>query len=129
MTSRTISARHLPPLFIGTAFVFGGAIPFFNARAAIEYFGLPERIATSEPAHTVMAVYGSRTMILGLAILSFYRQGKLAAVDTLMACIGALGAFDGYICWKEGIPATGVFRAISSFLVGGWGWFGLTQSQ
>ncbi|KAH7160666.1 hypothetical protein EDB81DRAFT_782735 [Dactylonectria macrodidyma] len=127
-TSRpSFSPWHIPPLFIATAFTFGGLLPFWNPSRAIREYGLPDRIATSRDAHTCFAIYGSRTSIFGVALWTFYLRGDFKALDTLMGLLVGAGAFDGYLCWKEGVPGRGLFRFLSSVVVGGWGLLGLSS--
>ncbi|KAK5991834.1 hypothetical protein PT974_05220 [Cladobotryum mycophilum] len=103
--------RHIPPLFVASATTFGGLWPFWSPRDAMLEFGLPERIANSPAAHPVMVLCSARSTTLGVLMLVFYHQNKLAEVDTIMSIIGAyLGLVDGYICWKEGMPGKAVFR-------------------
>ncbi|KAJ7148811.1 hypothetical protein C8R43DRAFT_1129033 [Mycena crocata] len=117
---------HLGPLFVATALTLGGTMPFWNPIGAIREFGLPEHIATSQPAHTSFIVSGARTSALGMAIWIFYLQGKLAAVDTILATMLYVGAVDGYVSWQEGVIGNALFRTASGVLIGGWGLLGLT---
>ncbi|KAL5334099.1 hypothetical protein BJX70DRAFT_379019 [Aspergillus crustosus] len=118
---------HLPPLFVATATTLGGLIPFFNAERAILDFGLPPRIATSKPAQSIMILKCGRITALGLAIWTFYIQGKLEAVDTILTILGYVGLVDGYVCWKEGVPGKAAFRLGSGLVIAAWGWWGLTS--
>ena len=118
--------RHIPSLLVATATTFGGLMPFFNAEYAILEFGLPQRIAISKPAQSIMIVSSARIAAIGLALFTFYWQEKLAAVDTIMAILGYVGLVDGYVCWREGVPNKAVFRALSGALITAWGWFGMT---
>ncbi|KAL4951178.1 hypothetical protein BDW69DRAFT_170679 [Aspergillus filifer] len=119
--------HHVPPLFVATATTLGGLSPFFNAEAAIKEFGLPDRIATSKPAQSAWILKCGRITALGLAIWTFYAQGKLEEVDTIMAIMGYVGLVDGYVCWKEGVPGKAVFRLVSGLVISGWGFAGLTS--
>ena len=121
------SPRHIPALLIGTTFTFGGALPFFNAARAIKEFGLPPRIAQSPTAHPVMAAYGARCMAIGIAIHALYAQRMLRAVDTILACVGITAVADLWVCWREGVPERGLFRATCALLLGGWGLMGMTS--
>lgn len=105
----------------------GAVLPLWNPERAIRMFGFPERIATSQPAQACFAVYGARATCLGMAIWVFYLQGKLQAVDTILALQSYVMAVDTYVCWKEGVPKKAVFRAVTGILVGGWGLLGLTS--
>ncbi|CAG8950225.1 hypothetical protein HYFRA_00008463 [Hymenoscyphus fraxineus] len=119
--------RHIPTLFVATATTFGGLMPFFNAEAAILEFGLPKRIAISQPAQSVMILSSGRITTLGLAIFVFYFQKKLAAVDTIMLLLGYVGLVDGYVCWCEGVPGKALFRLASGVAISAWGGFGMTE--
>ncbi|KAK2800366.1 hypothetical protein FQN49_008931, partial [Arthroderma sp. PD_2] len=121
------TAWHIPPLFVATVTTFGGLMPFWNAGYAIEEFGLPKRIAISKEAQAVMITGSGRTSALGLALFTFYSQGKLREVDTIMIILAYLGLVDGYVCWREGVPGRGLFRAASGLLIGAWGWFSMTS--
>ncbi|KAL3478519.1 hypothetical protein BJX99DRAFT_224262 [Aspergillus californicus] len=118
--------NHIPPLFVATTTTFGGLLPFFAAEYAIREFGLPERIATSQPAQAVMITGSARVTALGMAIFAFYSQGKFTEVDTIMTILGYVGLADGYVCWKEGVPGKGLFRAGSGLAIAAWGWWGMT---
>ncbi|KAL0567218.1 hypothetical protein V5O48_014776 [Marasmius crinis-equi] len=121
------SPWHIPPLFIATTTTFGGLWPFFNARAATLEFGLPPRVANSPEAQSVMICCSGRTTVIGALIFAFYSQRKLEAVDTVLAVMGVwIGITDGYVCWKEGVPGRGLFRATCGFLIGAYGLVGWT---
>ncbi|KAM5439824.1 hypothetical protein MferCBS31731_004234 [Microsporum ferrugineum] len=122
------TAWHIPPLFVATATTFGGLMPFWNAKYAIEEFGLPKRIAVSKEAQSVMVSGSGQTTALRLVLFAFYFQGKFREVDTIMVILAYLGLVDGYVCWREGVPGTALFRATSGLLIAGWGWFGLTST-
>lgn len=118
--------RHIPSLFVATATTFGGLMPFFNAEHAILEFGLPQRIAISKPAQSIMVVSSARITAIGLALFTFYFQGHFAAVDTILTILGYVGLVDGYVCWCEGVPNKAGFRTISGTLIAAWGWFNMT---
>ncbi len=120
------SLRHVPALYVATAFTFGGLIPLFNAQYAISLFGLPERIAVSKPAQSIMIVSSARITAIGLSLFTFYYQEKFAAVDTILTMVGYVSLVDGYVCWLEDVPGKAVLRTISGALVAACGWFGLT---
>jgi hypothetical protein len=105
----------------------GAVMPLWNPQGAIRAFGFPERIATSQPAQACFTVYGARATCLGMAIWIFYLQGKLQAVDTILALQSYATAVDAYVCWREGVPQKALLRALAGVLVGGWGLLGLTS--
>jgi hypothetical protein len=120
---------HIPTLFVATATTFGGLVPFFNAKYAIEEFGLPKRIATSKEAQSVMILSSARITALGACMLTFYFANKFAEVDTIMVVMGAyVGLVDGYVCWKEGVLNKAIFRTLSGAAIAAWGWFGMTAA-
>lgn len=119
--------HHLPTLFVAFATTFGGLMPFFNAEYAILEFGLPQRIAVSKPAQSIMILSSARITTLGLALFTFYFQEKLEVVDTILVLLGYTGLVDGYVCWLEGVPGKAVFRLASGLAIAGWGWFGMTE--
>ncbi|KAK6353444.1 hypothetical protein TWF696_005407 [Orbilia brochopaga] len=122
------SVRHIPALFLGTTLTFGGAIPLFNSAYAMAEFGFPPRITNSPQAQAVFIVSGARTSALGLAIYILYARGMLRAVDVVLATVGTTGLIDGWVCWREGVPGRGVFRATSAAVVAVWGWLGMTSA-
>ena len=124
-----VPLRHVPSLFLATAFTFGGMLPLFNARRAILEFGLPERIANNASAQSIMNVYSARMTVIGLAIYTLHYQQLYAAVDTIMLCLGYIAFVDGYICWKEGVPKTAAFRSISAVVVAAMGYFNVTSGS
>lgn len=113
-------------MFIGTAFTLGGLLPFRAPARAMREYGLPEGIVRSEPAQTAFAIYGSRVSAYGLALWTFYLRREYHAVDTLMSMLFWWGVADLWVCLKAGAPRTGVWRFLSSVLLGGWGYFGYT---
>ncbi|KAI9699180.1 MAG: hypothetical protein M1820_007259 [Bogoriella megaspora] len=117
--------RNVPPLIVAIATTFGGLLPFFNPQYAILEFGLPERIATSQPAQAVMVTQSARITAIGMSIFTFYYQGNFAAVNTMLTILGYVGLVDGYVCWCEGMPNKGVFRLVSGLLIAACGWFGM----
>ncbi|KAJ6519175.1 hypothetical protein C8R45DRAFT_14168 [Mycena sanguinolenta] len=123
-----IPLRHIPPLFVATALTFGGLWPVFDGPGAIRDFGLPERVAVSSPAQSVMILSSGRGTAIGLALFAFYFQRKYAAFDTVMASLLYVGLVDGYVCWLEGVPGKALFRFSSGVLIAGWGVLGFTSS-
>ncbi|EED23822.1 efflux pump antibiotic resistance protein, putative [Talaromyces stipitatus ATCC 10500] len=118
---------HVPSLFVATAVTFGGLIPFFNAEYAIVEFGLPQRIANSKPAQSVMILSSARGTAIGIALFTFYFQGKLVEFDTVLTILGAyVGLVDGYVCLREDVPNKAVFRTASGLAIAAWGWFSMT---
>lgn len=119
--------NHIPTLFVATALTFGGMLPIFNSEAAIREMGFPKRIHSSKEAQSIMILGMGRTTTIGLALWTFYLQGKLPEVDTLMFILGSyVGAIDAYVCWKERIPGKAVFRGTSGLVIAAYGWFGMT---
>lgn len=104
-------------------------MPFFNAEYAILEFGLPQRIAISKPAQSIMIVSSARITAIGLAMFIFYWQENFAAVDTIMTTLGYVGLVDGYVCWREGVPSKTVSRAGSGLFFAVWGWLGMTAGK
>ncbi|KAI2463818.1 hypothetical protein F4781DRAFT_104256 [Annulohypoxylon bovei var. microspora] len=121
--------RHIPPLFVACSTTFGGLWPLFNSRAAMLEFGFPAHIANSPPTYPVMVSQSIRTSALGLLMLTFYSQNKLAEVDTVMAIMGTyLGIMDAYVLRIDS-PGKAVFRLVSGLLIGAWGIAGLTRAR
>jgi hypothetical protein len=123
----SFSLFHIPPLLIATSLTIGGMMPFWNPEGAIRAFGLPDRIAVSKPAQSCFTVYSSRATVHGAAIWILYLRGNLSAVDTLLSVLIYATAIDGYVCWKEGVRGSAVFRMTAGFIVSGWGLFNLTS--
>lgn len=121
--------RHIPALFIATTTTFGGLIPFFNAERAMLEFGLPPRIASSQPAQAVMITSSTRITAIGLLLYTFYFQNKLEAVDIVLISLGYIGLSDAYVCWREGVPMRGLVRGGSGLAFAVWGWFGMTAGH
>jgi hypothetical protein len=118
---------HLPTLFVATALTFGGMWPLYNPQSAIREMGFPARIHTSKEAQAIMTLGMGRTTCIGLALWTFYLQGKLEVMDTLLVLLGGwVGAIDAWVCWKEGVPEKAVFRGCSGLLIAAWGWLGMT---
>ncbi|KAJ5327715.1 hypothetical protein N7452_008105 [Penicillium brevicompactum] len=118
---------HIPPLFVTAALTFGGLIPLFDAEFAIREFGLPNQAAISKPAQSLMMTSAGRGTAIGLALTTLYLQGKLIEFDTVLSVLWFVGIIDGYVCWREGVPGRGVFRATSGVVIAAWGLFGLTS--
>lgn len=123
----TFSRYHILPLFVGTALGLGPLRTFWDPAGSILEFGLPERIALSQPAQQSFVISGARVSALGAATWIFYLQNNLAAVDIIMSLMLWLGAVDGYVCWQEGTHGQAVFRATSGLVIGIWGLLGLSQ--
>ncbi|KAJ6501468.1 hypothetical protein C8R47DRAFT_1175100 [Mycena vitilis] len=122
-----IPFRHIPPLLISSALTFGGLMPFFDSPGAIREFGLPEHVAMSSPAHSVMILSSGRITAIGLTLFAFYFKRQYGAMDTVLASLLYVGLVDGYVCWMEGVKGRALFRACSGLLIGGWGLLGLTS--
>ena len=122
-----VTILHIPVLLIATLLTFGGTVPYFNPAYAIREFGLPARISDSPASHPIIMYGGARTSALGMLLFVFYSQNQLAAVDTVLTVMIYVGLADGYICWREGVPAKGVVRATAGLIIGTWGMLGLTS--
>lgn len=118
LTMPKFSLFYIPALFVGTAFVLGPGLPMWSSQWAMLEFGLPETLATQEPAQAVFPIHGSRVQFHGLCIWIFYLQGKLEVVDTLLVVLLYAGAFDWYICWREGMPGFWTFGSAVILLSG-----------
>ncbi|KAJ7356623.1 hypothetical protein DFH08DRAFT_849556 [Mycena albidolilacea] len=118
---------HIPPLFVAAALTFGGLFPFFDSPGAILEFGLPDHVAASSPAQSVMILSSGRGTAIGLALLMFYYRRNYSAFDTVMATLFYVGVVDGYVCWLEGVSGKALFRFGSGVLISGWGFLGLTS--
>ncbi|ETS73550.1 hypothetical protein PFICI_14496 [Pestalotiopsis fici W106-1] len=125
-----LQIRHVPALFVATTMTFGGIWSFFDARRAMLEFGLPDRIASTPGAASVMLINNARTTAFGLCMYAFYIRGQLAACDTILAILGAYaGLVDSYVVWTEGNPRKAVFRLVSSGLLSAAGFAGLTAGR
>ena len=90
-------------------------------------FGLPKRIAESPTAHSPFVLMTARIHAIAFMMDALYLQGNYAGVDTVMAILGTwVTAIDVWICLREGVRSTAVFRGISGGLVGLWGLYGMT---
>jgi hypothetical protein len=118
--------RHIPPLVMATGQAVGGLMPLWNPAGAIRTFGLPERIATAQPAQLTFMIYSSRATVIGVAMWISYLRGHLRVVDTLMALLLYGCAVDAYACWLEGEIGRTWFRGLLGVFVGGWGLLGIT---
>jgi hypothetical protein len=118
--------RHIPPLLLATTITIGGFMPLWDAEGAIRLFGLPQRIAISKTAQPIMVLSSARISAIGIAIWMLYIRQQYEAMDIVLMVFAYIGAIDGYVCWKEGVPGKAVFRAISSAAVGLWGFYGMT---
>jgi len=127
LTTAHFRLPHIPVLLAATTMSVGAVVPLWNPVAAIRAYGLPDRIAKSPAAHACFKAYGARSTCFGAAIWIFYLQGKLDAVDTILALQAYAGAVDAWVCYSEGVPRTAFSRAVAGLLVGGWGLLGLTQ--
>ena len=122
--------RHIPTLFTATVMTFGGMWSYFDARAAMLEFGLPDRIASTPAASAVMKINNARTTVIGMCLYTLYFRRELAACDTILAILGAYaGLVDSYVVWKEGNPRKAMFRLVSSGLVSAVGIAGWTAGR
>lgn len=122
--------RHVPTLFAATMMTFGGMWSFFDPRAAMLAFGLPDRVAATLGAATVMHINNARTTVLGMCLYTLYFRRQLAACDVILAILGAYaGVVDSYVVWKEGNPRKAVFRLANSWLLSAAGFAGWTAGR
>ncbi|KAH6641948.1 hypothetical protein C7974DRAFT_92762 [Boeremia exigua] len=121
--------RHFPPLFIATTTAFGGTMPLWNPEKAILTFGFPQNIASSRPAHPVMAVGSARITCTGIALWALYLKGHLEAMDIVLASLGWLALVDGYIVLQESGRGKATFRFLSAAVVAIWGMLGMTAGR
>ncbi|RBQ70670.1 hypothetical protein FVER14953_02448 [Fusarium verticillioides] len=124
-----VSPWHIPAMFIGTAFTLGGLLPLRAPDHAMREYGLPEGIARSEPAQLAFGIYGTRVAAYGVALWTFYLRGEYHVVDTLMSLLFLWGVADCWICIKAGVPGTAARRFVSSIMIGGYGYLGLTAKE
>ncbi|KAK7921467.1 hypothetical protein PG985_009489 [Apiospora marii] len=119
--------RHIPALFTATVMTFGGMWSYFDPRAAMLEFGLPDRIASTPAAAAVMHINNARTTVLGMCLYALYFTRQGAACDTVLAILGAYaGVVDSYVVWKEGNPRKAAFRFASSWVLSAVGFAGWT---
>lgn len=118
--------HHTFPLLVATTMTLGALTPLVNPAAAIRSFGLPDRIALSQPAQACFTLYGVRASAFGAAIWMFWLKGQFAAVDIMMLLQGYAGMVDGWVCCREGWTGKGVFGVGVRLVVGIWGLLGLT---
>lgn len=123
------SPRHIPALFMTVTLTVGGFLAFFTPSSAMEMFGFPAYIISSSPAQAVMRVYGARCMAIGLSIGTFYWQGSLASVDTVLVCLGATSLLDFWVLWQEGLLGTGIIKGAFAGFLGVWGAAGMTSKS
>lgn len=82
------SLNHLPGLFVAFTQTFGGPPSFFIPKWCIQAYGLPDNIASSQPAQIMMVVSSARMTAIGLALFVFHFRGDYEAVDVLLLCLG-----------------------------------------
>ena len=123
-----IPLHHIPVLFVASALTFGGMWANWDPHAAALEFGLPQHVADSLPAQSVMILSSGRGSAIGLAILVLYFKKQYVAIDTILISLLYVGFIDGWICWREGVPNRAIFRALSGALIAAMGWFGWTSS-
>ena len=121
-----IALHQVPGLLVAATQVFGGQASLFNPRWCISEYGLPDRIADSAAAQTIMIVSGGRTSTIGIIMFVFHIQQKYEEFDTVLAILGAyVGLIDGYVAWIEGFPQKTAFRLTAGLLIAMWGGFGM----
>ncbi|TVY37082.1 hypothetical protein LSUB1_G006443 [Lachnellula subtilissima] len=123
------SLRHIPALFVAVCVVPGGMMALWDPEGAIRLFGLPERIAISQPAHPIQALGSARISALGMAIWGLYLTRQYRAVDVVLASMSWIAVVDGLVCYQEGAYRTAVWRAISTGVLGVWGLCGMTAGR
>jgi len=131
MTADAFSIRHIPALFVATTCTFGGIWPLFNPKSAMLEFGFAPSVAESPAAGLAFAEGGARTTVLGMFIYILYFRGQYAEIDTLLALWGVwCGIVDSYLVYKSGSePGGALSRLVSSWIVAGLGFYGVTQSS
>ena len=78
----------------------------------------PAQFCISEKAQAIMTLGMGRTNCIGLALWTFYLQGKLEEFGTLLVLLGDwVGVIDAWICWKEGVPGKAVFMVCSGAVI------------
>ncbi|KAK7967566.1 MFS general substrate transporter [Apiospora aurea] len=115
--SEQFSPRHMPALIAASTMTFGGLWSYFDPRAAMLEFGLPDRIASTPGAAAVMHINNARTTVLGTCLFALYFTRQRAACDTVLAILGAYaGLVDSYVVWKEGNPRKAGILCMLSFM-------------
>ena len=124
------SPRDIPPLIVATGTCYTGLWPLWNPKASMLTFGFPARLAETPATYPVMVCCQIRTTILGMILFAFYSRQKFDEIDTIMKIMGLYaGAMDSYIFYREGNPSKAIFRAVVGFLIGSWGYFGMTGGR
>ncbi|KAK6851403.1 hypothetical protein PG995_012525 [Apiospora arundinis] len=122
--------RHVPALLAATAMTFGGLWTFFDPRGAMLEFGLPDRVASTPAAASVMHLTNARTTSLGLSMYALYFSGNFAGCDIVLSVLGAYaGLVDSWVVWREGNPRKAAFRLVSSGLLSAAGLAGWTAGN
>jgi hypothetical protein len=123
----SLKSCHIPALLVASSLTFGGMLPLTHPAASIRHMGFPAQIYSSLAAQTIMTLGMGRTTVIGLALWTFYLQGKFGEVDTLLFILGGyLGAIDAWVCLNEGLVGKEWFRGTSETVIAGWGWMGMT---
>lgn len=127
MSLFNIPPRHIFPVLIMSSVSIACFPAYFHTPYAIhEMFRLPKRIADSPTAHSPFIFMTARIHAIAFMMDAFYLQGNHAAVDTVMFILGTwIIAVDVWICLREGVNGTAVFRGVSGGLVGLWGLYGM----
>ncbi|KAI1128318.1 hypothetical protein F5Y10DRAFT_240718 [Nemania abortiva] len=125
-----LQLRHVPTLLFASLAAAGVLWPALDPRRALLEFGFPTRIANSPEAAPVMLVAQIRTTSIGIVMYALYLQGKMDALDTILAVYGVLaGIVDGYAVWKQGDTKKALFRLVGSWSFAAYGLAGLTAGR
>lgn len=122
-----IPPRHIPALCVATYETFGLLLPLFDAPAAVFHVGLPAHVAYSQPAQSVITIYGSRATTQGLLLFGLYAKGMYDAIDIALMTLAYAGVVEGLVCWKEGNGGKGLWRGVCALFYGTLGLMGMTQ--
>ena len=125
------SWRHIPALLAATPMLFGGRVHGLSRpHQALLTWGMTEQTASSHEAQIVYYGHTMRTSTLGLLIYVFYLQGNFAAVDAVMAVVGAYtGIVDVLVIYRHGDRGVVPWRLASVVAIAACGFAGTTASS